>query len=428
MKKIGTLIITISVLAFLTGCAAVAVSPTSYDSVVVGKNDPDTDIKAIQNAVDQGGTILLKGTFDFGNKGSVKIKNDVSILGKIGTLGALKTVIKGGFWTFHSPLPSKVDPKEDPGPKIVVRNIHFDGALWTPLHFCYTSGAEISGNKITNVIPREIKYKWPGGESFWWQAGALLGTRFTSKKKAVVPGAVTGHLIFQNNIVDLENDKPQITLGQGVWFNLTWGANIEIRGNVVTNVTRNSLESLDNYLDEEGSGSILITDNKIVTPTVGIPLPSSSTPNGIVVGWFFDKSGGVDPSRNSKIIIKRNYIEARGDTSIGIYMLADRGVVTNNEIVLDSGSKAKALSQLGSDGLFVKNKFGGSGMCAIFAGPHPKFKVFKGRRNTFVLNDISSFKATSANALFMGDNNVLFGKNGKVIAKGKGNQIIEDVE
>ena len=88
MKKIGTLIIIFSVLAFLTGCAPMTVSPTSYDSVVVGKNNPDTDIKAVQNAVDQGGTILLKGTFDFGNKGSVKIKNDISILGETGISGA----------------------------------------------------------------------------------------------------------------------------------------------------------------------------------------------------------------------------------------------------------------------------------------------------------------------------------------------------
>ena len=84
--------------------------------------------------------------------------------------------------------------------------------------------------------------------------------------------------------------------------------------------------------------------------------------------------------------------------------------------------------QLASNGLFANNKFVGSGNYAIFVSPHPKFKVFKASRNTFVLNDISSFKATSANALFLGDNNVLFGKNGKVISKGKGNQIIEDVE
>ncbi len=61
--------------------------PQSYDSVVVGKGDPTYDVKAVQDAVDQGGAVLLKGTFDFDDKGRVNIKNDVKVFGEIDKQG-----------------------------------------------------------------------------------------------------------------------------------------------------------------------------------------------------------------------------------------------------------------------------------------------------------------------------------------------------
>lgn len=43
-------------------------------TTVMGQSNPATDIQAVQAAVDQGGTVLLKGTFDFGDKGRVDIE------------------------------------------------------------------------------------------------------------------------------------------------------------------------------------------------------------------------------------------------------------------------------------------------------------------------------------------------------------------
>jgi hypothetical protein len=420
MKRMVFAITMVSVLALLT-VPVIAGSPGAYDSMVTGKGDPVYDIKAVQDAVDKGGKVLLKGTFDFGKKGKVSIKNDIEIIGETDTQGLPLTKIKGGFWTFNSPLPSKESPPEAPGPKIAIRGIHFDGAVWTPLHFAYTSGAEISGNKITNVIPNEVPFKLKSGETLLWQSGAVFGTRLVTKTK-LMPGAVTGNLIFENNEVDLKNDKPQITLGQGVWTVLTWGATIQIRGNVFTNVSRNSIESLDNYIDKEGRGMVIIKDNKVITPTVGIPFPSPSTPNGIVAGWFVDPSGGIDPARYSKIVIMGNYVEVRGDTSMGIYISSDGAVMRSNEILVGGGSKAKGIMQLGSNGLIANNKVQGSGQCTVFT---MRLKTFAGSRNTFVANNISTFKASMAHVLLQGDDNLLVGACGKVIDKGKGNKNLE---
>jgi hypothetical protein len=181
MRKVETIIIVIFVTISLVALAS-SVASQNIDLTVEGQNNPEQDIKAIQEAVDKGGVILLRGMFDFGDEGRVNIKNDVKLVGEVDNENIPLTKINRGFWSFHSPLPSKESPPEVPGPKITIQGIHFDGAMWTPIFLAYTSGADISNNKITNVIPFEIKRKWQGGDSFWWQAGAVLGKSFCGIK------------------------------------------------------------------------------------------------------------------------------------------------------------------------------------------------------------------------------------------------------
>ncbi len=221
----------------LVALPALAGAPEPYDSAVTGKGDPTYDVKAVQDAVNQGGTVLLKGAFDFGADGRVNIANDVKIVGETDSQGKPLTKILGGKWTFYSPLPSPPLAPEAPGPKVTIRGIHFDGAVWTPIHLAYTGGAEISGNKITNVVPygipsHENPYKWKGlegWETMWIQQGAVLATTYTAGDK-YVPGAVTGLFIFENNEVDLESDKPQVTLAQGVYFKWTTAQRFKSEG------------------------------------------------------------------------------------------------------------------------------------------------------------------------------------------------------
>jgi hypothetical protein len=49
-------------------------------------------------------------------------------------------------------------------------------------------------------------------------------------------------------------------------------------------------------------------------------------------------------------------------------------------------------------------------------------KTFAGSRNTFVGNDLKPFKATLAQVVLQGDDNMLMGANGTVIDKGTGNK------
>ena len=422
MRKVKPIIILLFVTFSLVTLTS-SVTAQSYDFTVEGQNNPEQDIKAIQEAVDKGGAILLRGIFDFGNKGRVNIKKDVKLVGEMDNNKNPITKIKRGFWSFHSPLPSKESPPESPGPKITIQGIHFDGAMWTPIFLAYTSDADISNNKITNVIPFEIKRKWQGGDSFWWQAGAVLGTQFINWKKTPFAGAVTGKLVFQKNNVDLQTDKPKVTLGQGVYYQLTWGADIEVRENVFTNVSRNSIETLDNYLDKEGVGRVTIANNKIITPIEGCPFPGpTSYPNGIVTGWFHDMSGGMDPSRNSKILILDNYVETSAEFANGIISLGNDPVILNNQIVMKGGAKSKGIKQIGSNAYIANNKIEGSGEWAMQA---LTYKILKGNGNTFAWNDTENFKAFSSDYLCVGNNNTMLGKTSKVVDKGKGNMVLK---
>lgn len=390
----------------------------AFDSVITGSNTAEIDIKNIQTAVDKGGSILLKGMFDFGSKGQVKIKNDISIMGESNANGEPLTIIKGGFWSFHSPLPSTELPLPDIGPKMKIKSIHFDGAIWTPLHFPYTSGAEISGNKITNVKPHEVPIKWSGGDSLFVSAGAIIGTRFAHREK-FLPGAVTGHQVFENNQVDLKCENPSKTMGQGAFYIWTWGATIEIKGNKIRNVSRNSIESLDNYLDEEGMGSVVISENNIVTPSIGVPFPSPSTPNGIMVGWFIDMAGGSDPKKNSKITVIRNFVQTNGESSLGITSLADGTAILGNRVEVNGGSNSKGITQIGSNGFIARNKIDGNGAWGMQAVP---YKVIKAERNTFAWNDIKNFKASGGDFLCVGNKNIFVGTKCKFVDKGKENK------
>ncbi|MCP4691717.1 MAG: right-handed parallel beta-helix repeat-containing protein [Desulfobacterales bacterium] len=390
-------------------------------SVVVGGNDPALDVRSVQDAVDKGGTVLLKGAFDFGDKGRVLIKNDVSIIGEPYDQGAPRTVIRGGFWTFHAPPPSREEPPKAPGPKIEIRDIHFDGAVWTPICIPYTRGVHISRNKITRVKPFALPYKWPGGETLPLLMGAYLGPRSVNRTK-MLPGAATGLLVFENNDVDLKVEKPRATLGIGVYFCWTWGATIQVRGNRFSNASRNSIETLDNHLDEQGRGAIFIADNRVVTPDRGISFPTPRTPNGVIAGWFHDRTGAGDAARNPRIIIKNNFIEARGEKSIGVCLLSNNGVIEGNELVLSGGPGCSGVVLLGAEAVISGNTIKGSGRCALLATP---IEGLEGSRNTFMGNDLAAFTPVNADVIFNGDHNILIGKKGKIVMNGKENQAIE---
>lgn len=55
-----------SILIFVICLQTTVIHARKFDLVINGMGDPKADVKAVQKAVDKGGSILLKGSFDFG--------------------------------------------------------------------------------------------------------------------------------------------------------------------------------------------------------------------------------------------------------------------------------------------------------------------------------------------------------------------------
>ena len=400
--------------------AIFSLATAEAEITIVGQNNPAVDIQAIQKAVDQGGTILLKGTFDFGDKGKVNITKDVKIIGETDK-GTPITKIKGGFWTFHSPLPSQL-PVQVQGPKITIQKIHFDGALWSAIHIAYCSALTITNNQMTNIRPIPSPVPLFGQTGKFLQMAIIGGTRFAQPKDPrVQPGAVVGNLIIADNSIDMYNENPVNTMSQGMFIAWASFATAQISGNTINHCSRNSIEVLDNFLDKDGNGTIVVRDNKIVTSQIGIPLPSPNTPNGIVGGWFYDLSGALDSKRNPKYIVINNGIRTRGQTSIGILVLSDNAVISNNA-VLAEGSEAIGIGYTASNSYIAHNRIEGRGAHAIRITP---MKDQLGSKNFLYANDFSQFKASRCDVALVKDskNNVVCGSSGTVVDQGSGNQI-----
>ena len=409
------------------GIAALVISLPStviaarYDSIVTGKSDPGSDIVAVQSAIDKGGSVLLKGTFDFGKDGKVKISKDVNVYGETDAQGIPVTKIQGGFWTFHSTLPEQL-PIQSPGPKIGIQSIHFDGAVWSPIFLPYCGGAEITNNKITNVRP--VPGTVFGKEGMYRHQGITLVPIFALPKEhqKYQPGAVTGTIMIADNDIDLSTDLPEKTMAQGVLVIGATGANIQILRNRVVNCSRNSLESLDNYPGEDGGGMTIIKGNKIVTANKGIPLPTASTPNGIIAGWFLDLAGANDPARLTKIVVTKNQIEARGESSLGITVLSDGAVVTSNYLNMAGGANSTGIFHGTSDSIISNNKIEGAGSYAINV---MGFQKLTPRRNVIMDNDYTAFKASKADVFVGGVNNLVLEENSKVVDQDQANVVLK---
>lgn len=395
--------------------------PAMAEQTVKGTGDPMQDVKNVQEAVDNGGTVLLLGNFNFGPDGRVKIRKNVRIVGELDGVNEPVTKISGGFWTFYSPLPVKDATPSGKGPIIAIHAIHFDKPKGTPMHFTYVGGLDVRDCTVTDVLPQEIGVKWSDGDTLQFHAGIVVGNRLDSRQKRIKRAAM-GTIKIEDNRFFMEASRPDRTAGYGVMVDWTWGAEISVSGNTISRASRNGIEMLDNIIGPKGQGSITIDRNKITTPDEGIPYPHKYGPNGIVAGWYFDTSGGANFGRNNRISLSGNRIEGRGESSTGMLLYANDIVATCNDIVMAGGSQARGIVQTGSRGFFANNRVRGEARYALYCHP---FEALKAIGNTFAWTELNDFIGIKGQVLLSGSVNVVIGTVPALLDKGKGNRVVE---
>jgi len=412
---------TARLLAALFALLFLACPALAEDTLVIGTGKPGQDVPNVQAAMDKGGLVKLRGNFNFGPDGRVRITKNVRIQGEADAVGEARTTITGGFWTFYAPLPVKGAPPADKGPIVSVRAIRFDGARSTPLHFPHVGGLDVRGCTVTDVIPQPVDIPWSGGDTLPFQAGIVVGNRIDSPK-GPLKRAVTGTVRIEDNRFLMENNRPDGVAGYGVLTDWTWGAEITIARNTIHRASRNGIEALDNVRSDKGKGSIDIAGNRITTDDEGIAWPHKFGPNGIVAGWYFDTSGGADFSRNTPVSVTGNRIEGRGDNSTGLLLYANDMVVTCNDIVMGGGTGARGIVQTGSRGFFANNRVRGQSRYALYCHA---FEALEATANTFAWTDLNDFTGIRGQVFFGGTLNVLVGRAPSFIDKGKGNRHVD---
>lgn len=195
-------------------------------TVVIGQEDSGIDVEAIQTAVDTGGSVLLLGTFDFGDDGRVLLHKDIAISGEADTSGRPTTTIIGGDSPFFAPPPA--DRHTAPrGPLISIEGIHFNQPAGGAIHLVYTGGAFIRGNKVTAIRTRPLS-------AFLHEAGVLIGPRDAFVISRICQPLVTGSIVVVENEVHLAGHDPTISSNVAAWVHPINGADIYVARNITT--------------------------------------------------------------------------------------------------------------------------------------------------------------------------------------------------
>jgi hypothetical protein len=398
------------IVAALTAAQAYAADASPCDAtgqtVVIGRNNVALDVPAVQAAVDQGGSVLLTGTFDFGEAGRVLLRNDVEICGAGDESGAPSTIVRRGEWTFHTPYP---DPSPLPpaqpgpkvaGPKVAIHNIHFVESRGTAIHLAYSGGASLRHNVINQMRARTT-----GVTSE--RAAIVVGTSILggTPNTRFIPLLISGDIDITDNEIDVSVDPSKETTtnsrGTGMFVAMYVGADVRIERNFVTGNTRTGLAILDGIADALGRGSVVIADNVIVSDVrFGFVIAGPRAPLGIVTGFNNNRALGGDPNLQMiPALVTGNSIELNGVTSMGIVNIWNGAVITGNTITVhgDLASTKDRLSTSGgilattSDQVLMHNRFAGEGCNAIRIGGTADGQ--ERRDNVAIANNITHFQA-----------------------------------
>lgn len=410
-------------------------------AVVGGQNNPAVDVPAVQAAVDQGGSVLLVGTFDFGDAGRVLLRKDVDISGEIVGNATPVTTIRGGDWPFYSPLPAQMPPTQ-PGPKVTVQYIHFDGAKGVAVHLAYTGGASVHNNKMTGLRGRFLRFG-PDKRVNFRRNGVVIGP-FDSRPQTdiqITPLLVSGSIeVFDNDIDSSGAEDSTVTNAGAVLMAFIVGADIRIENNVNVGCTRNCIGVFDAIPDSSGRGSIVIANNTVISDVkVGYTVPGKRAPIGIDVSFNFNRTLTFPPERQHvHLLIADNYIELHGVNSMGIIAAQNGAAVVDNTVVVhadptqttDLVSTTGGIMAATSHQVVLRNKIMGEGWNAIRIGGNtlgaPRID------NVAIGNNISGFNAFTSGSDFSGSDflldvasasNTVVGNSGTVIDNGKDNKI-----
>jgi hypothetical protein len=355
---------------------AMGVVPATADAqtVVVGQNNPAVDVPAVQAAVNAGGSVILSGTFDFGDAGRVLVGNNVDIGGETDESGALLTTIRRGEWNFHTPYPTQMPPTVA-GPIVSIHHLRFVQSRGTAIHLAYSGGCSLHDNQIVETRARRVNATVSERAAVVVGPSLLGGPALTT----FFPLLVSGDIVVTDNVLNTTGPEPGTSMrGTGMFIAMYVGADVRVERNTVLGNTRTGLAILDGDFDANGRGSVLIADNTIFSDVVfGFVAAGPRAPIGIVTGFNNQRALGADPHKLMiPVLIQGNVMELYGKTSMGLVNIWNGAVINDNDITVhtDINFVTNRLSTSGgvlataSDQILMNNRISGEGCNAIRYG------------------------------------------------------------
>lgn len=376
----------------------VCVGSAAAQTVVVGTGDPDTDVKAVQAAVDQGGEVILKGHFSFDKPPAVPtaaaglgpatilVSRPVVISGTGEDENEL-TTIEGGTIPFYV---------EAPGSPVTIQRLRFVHPSVDAINVFAVSGLTITSCKIEAVEPG----KTLGGEGIGIYT-TFLPPNPTNPGK---PENISGTISIVNNDIDVLGGK-QINdpmLGITVFSAGVPGAGVDVyvSGNSIRNVTEPAIDF------RLVGGRVYIERNVVKTGSVSGSTPRPHAIRAVNSGSYLIAHNSIDCGWESPDA-EGIGVFSQVRPEVGQQWPIKSAIVVDNDVTMSPpegtvfGTFSAGIGVYGSaqSNVVLNNRIRGRARAALY------LDVFRGGipdNNALVLNRFDDFEASVAD-IFVGD-------------------------
>ena len=390
--------------------------------VVAGTGDPNTDVPAVQAAVDRGGRLVLMGHFSFDRPPTtpagkpyarmVTVSKTVVISGSLDQNGDMPT-IEGGEWPF---LVDAVDAR------VTIQGLHFvrpkAGAIW----IYAVGGLSVTGCRIESIEPT-AQFAIDAGQVGPVSTAIFVGAdpHPPSPTELGRPENFSGTLAILNNDIDVGVGAAPGAQTLGIaMFNVGRSPDKEVEIQVSGNNIRNSTEPAINF--RVIGGRAYAERNMLVTGVTGggdaIRVVGSGSyliaHNSIDCGWVNGAATGINLIGNGN-----------GYAPMASAIIVDNDVTMSAQegTVFGSSSAGIGIKGFAQGNSVLNNRIRGRARAALAVNAQ---NAGIPGNNSFVSNDLDGFQSSLADIFVDAGvtNTAVIGRQARIEDHGTGTVVV----
>lgn len=381
-------------------------STSSGRVVVIGREIPEIDAQAVQDAINNYDEVVLSGTFNLGPS-TIKVSKSVKIMGDGREGGIPKTTIYKKGWVFPFTEFDAVFKLDGEEADVTIENLNFTDFNHTCIWGYRCSGMTIHNNRITLATGygRGVAFGEFGdvviGVFVWPEPGIFKG-KITIEDNYIdfSRGGAYGGFLTRGGIEENPEYRPNLFnheyyMGFGIAVHEASGL-VNIRNNTVRNTNARGIATTCNT----ASAQVKISGNRITSDLYGsYPFSSPEAGAGILAqsAWGF-------PSPGFKLDVEGNTIKFDKLNYSGIIVLGPvtdregagklrKGVIRGNDIKLKKGYEGIHIRKC-DEFKVVDNRISGNAYYGIRISGRAKSKGLDLRslRNVVEDNEMTNLK------------------------------------